>query len=325
MSQTPLPSPSSTKTATHASTTVTQPNTTPSKVPTRSLLDLPVEIKTNILSRLQPSEIQIFRATCKHARDLVDEPSNANELYQPSQARNLERLSGCISRLCNLHGLNLLDALSIWIAQRGILVDSDSRVAYLKPFLELWSAQRPISVSRKYRAMVTLVMLADTLMNTYIQAHLNEDGYEKFIPLLNEADYEAYVEGLLAKWDRFNVKKNLKRYYIDKPTIKSWFRAIASDPSSLAGPDYMDEPQHVLTDLRHLGPDSDTREVSNYILKGHPSAHLLGLPDIPKSLPHFGFCVRTVHAKRLLDLAYERGQKISEKDKAFILEQTYLY
>ncbi|EME85504.1 uncharacterized protein MYCFIDRAFT_193796 [Pseudocercospora fijiensis CIRAD86] len=306
--------------------TASQSATTPSQASTPNLLDLPVELKTNILSHLDPSDIHKFSPTCRHARDLVEEASNATNLYRSSQARNLERLSQSVSRLSNLHGLTLLDALSIWIAQRGINPSVRSRFYFLRPLIKQWSSQRPISVSRKRIATQTLWELANTLLTIHVQTHLDAKKYE--ITPLPEKQWEVYISGLFLKTEGFNVEKNLKRYYIDRPTILSWFREIASDPSRLAGPTDASRPDYPLTQHQHFPFDGRPMELK--FAWGWILADLIHLPqNVPddrtlRRLEHFGYCVRTFHAWHLFNLALIH-QRISEKDKAVILEQTYLY
>ncbi|EME85503.1 uncharacterized protein MYCFIDRAFT_193795 [Pseudocercospora fijiensis CIRAD86] len=320
------------------------PITTASKAPS-SFLDLPVELKTEILSYLPFTEIRESRRVCKNLRDIVDEKSNIMTLYEPGQERDRDRLNDAVASFLDLKGVGFLDALARWVGQRGICPDFEMRHILIEALVREWIKQQGIDGSRPElaRDRVVLTYFANEYINAHVYAHLDEEGYE--IIWGNSSSPELWNS-----WPR--VLQRLGLYGISEDMLAEWDNEVRQDSRKLAAPAMVPRPDYTLTRLDYFVPlweswdedsetsdedsdsgdedlgdfhDLDYRKVEDRgLCSSERLAELFGLRVLPESCRHFAFCVKTKRAYDIVEQAVD-GAQIREQDKAFVLEDMYLF
>ncbi|KAF7189087.1 hypothetical protein HII31_09509 [Pseudocercospora fuligena] len=315
--------------------TSSSPTTTASKAPT-SFQNLPVELKTDILSYLPFTEVRNCRRVCKDFRDIVDEKSNAIVLYRPSQDRDRDRLNDAVANVLDLKGVSFFDTLVRWFKQRGLMLDIEMRHILLEALVGEWLMQQGVQSTELEMEVYTfmLVYWADALIAAHVRAHI-------------DSRHEGFYHDPSSISDRLNqppwptVLPRLELTYgISARDLIQWGREMEQDSRRLAAPTRIPQPGYVLTPLKYFVPDTSlahlipdpelwdgrwrVREEHGISGSMERLAELFDLRALPESCRHFAFCVKTKRAYDIVEAAVG-GADISEHDKAFVLEDMYLF
>jgi len=104
---------------------------------------LPIEIAVDILSYLSAKQVQRSRQVCRHFLEMIDDPRNRANIAQSIQRRALVHLQNLVDSTYNFTNVLFPDALSTWLATRGVPRTPQDRLIDLWTFAEIWLSQHP--------------------------------------------------------------------------------------------------------------------------------------------------------------------------------------
>ncbi|KAF7186422.1 hypothetical protein HII31_12218 [Pseudocercospora fuligena] len=312
------------------------------------LLQLPIELEIKILSELPASQIQRSRRVCKHFRDIIDEKSNANMLFQPGQVRSRSRIAKELAHITDLAGVDFFEAFSRWINRRGIWLIPESRRVISASFCEHWTKQMmPKSVDTTPEMEVpetSLQYVSDCVLALHITAHTSIDTRKDFgidYTFRRPADMQAFMARVLLGIFQFDEEEGIKRFGITAQKVRQYGEEIMAKPNRLVAPIVTPKsiPPDVMLSKRPLTtirswwacrPNSDhDYQFPELRLNGLGDdkwlSAFLRVPEIPETCNYlFAYCAGTDWTYRKLEKA-EEGQALAELEKTAILEDIILY
>lgn len=297
---------------------------------------LPVELKVQIFSNLSNKDLEACQRTSNHLCAVIKEESNAKTVYRPIQDRNRQRLAESVSQLYDLEGVSLLDALAIWIKQRGLIPDYDRRDEYMVNFLELWTLCQSKPKLHGSRTLADLLELTEALATIHIQNHRSKSDYN--FNSISEG-WRGFIE-YIEYDDSRSTRHNFKRYGINKKVLHTWYHQVKTDPRCLGATKTLHRPQFVLTPTwfcipseiqrpRRVLPHMQDPKYEDGICSAERLAELFGLYRVPDHVFNdpgckFGFCVKFKRAYEIVKRAVQ-DEEITEEQKALVLEDMYFF
>lgn len=186
---------------------ITSPTCKIMSLPSRSLLDLPAELKLQIFLHLSATEVTRLRRVCQPLHAFVND--NSNRISNQIKSRELKRLRDFISYYVTYEGeVSFLEAFSRWARIRG-WASNTTNMGGNANSSSIFTFSRHLTSIKKYPdlSMETQNIaynFAKNLWRSYMELH-NVEGYarglrpmninmQKFVRLMSER--RACFEGL---------------------------------------------------------------------------------------------------------------------------------
>jgi len=300
--------------------------------PTTGLLDLPVEVVTNILSYLPPSEIQRTCRTCRDVQNIVDEDTNKTLLFFPQISQSL--LHSTQSVLEYDPELPFVEALINFFHHRRIQAQETVRFHELFAFAAQWITRRESRLNqnknnRNHRRM-EIVQFTRKIVNLHVQLHHPNLEFE-YETARVPTDFNGFIHCISG--DASSVAG------MNQTAVEELYRSIRYDGlmSNLPVlPKHTSKGEHLpswpLTRVHAIAMKSDMSglvAVKRAGLDGCCSLERLEelleiqLPALPPA-HFFAYCVEHGWAYEMVKRGLEQGH-MDRRSRAIVLEDMLLY
>ncbi len=135
---------------------------------------MPVEIKLNIIGHLDAKSVQRTRRVCTELKSFFD--IHKDSLAQTVNDKNIARLQAFI-QYHDYKDVSLLDAVSRWVAHRGLWLEGSKRDLSIVHFCEHFCVAKQNQLHGTHISNVEVQSLVEFLLLTHLNQH---EGY--FVP-----------------------------------------------------------------------------------------------------------------------------------------------